>query len=205
MKNLPYFRLLPLALALGCNPAPTDTSAPGAAASRVAPSLATLDIRPAVELQLPKSAHGTSYLQLVSAQVLKAEPLSVQQPGSWTALRQGQPVVPGYRIAYEAVIKWQPLTDGPDQQKMPILTLYTPTGRDTLACFYTDASQYLPDTSRFTASRMLPDQPLTVRGTLYAYEGKDRQQQRALIVYPYNHKGGAFTNDMRHLALPFPR
>ena len=209
MKNLPGLGCLAILLASGCNSAPTATSAnapdaPSVSPSAASPSLAGLDIRPAVELQLPKSAHGQSYLQLVSATVLKAEPLSVRQPANWTALRQAKPVVPGYRISYEAVLRWQPISQGPDEQKMAALSLYTPNGPDTVACIYTTASRYLPDTSGFTASQIKPGQPVTVRGTLYAYAGTS-QQQPALIVYPYNHKGDAFTNELRHLALPYPR
>ncbi|GAA4493023.1 hypothetical protein GCM10023172_01020 [Hymenobacter ginsengisoli] len=210
MKNLPGLGCLAFLLVTGCNSAPTATKAnspgapPASAASAASPSLAGVDIRPAVELQLPTSAHGQSYLQLVSAKVLKAESLSVRQPASWTALRQAKPVVPGYRLSYEAVLRWQPITQGPDEQKMSVLTLYTPNGRDTVASIYSAASSYLPDTSGFTSSQIKPQQSVTVHGTLYAYAGTS-QQRPALIVYPYNHKGDAFTNELRHLALPFPR
>jgi hypothetical protein len=91
---------------------------------------------------------------------------------------------PGYRISYEAVLRWQPTGYGPKEKIPTSLPLYSPNGTDTLAGFQLGA-EGLTKPEHFAVSQIQPNTPVTVRGTLYAYLGQDNQKQPALVVYPY--------------------
>ncbi|SMB79264.1 hypothetical protein SAMN00120144_3100 [Hymenobacter roseosalivarius DSM 11622] len=200
MKNLLLSAVLLLALA-GCQPSETKapaatadapaTAAPaaaGAGAGLPAPlPTSAVDIRPAVEQLLP--AEG--YLHVVSAKALRIEPLQVALPPLWGSLKAGAArSMPGYRIGYEAVIKWVP--KGYGTETVPAsMPLYAPTGRDTLARFLLGGiNPIVPGSENYTSHNVAPEKPVTVRGTVYAFTGQDNQQQPALVVYPYRDKGG---------------
>ncbi|RSK38940.1 hypothetical protein [Hymenobacter perfusus] len=154
-------------------------------------SPSTFDVRPGVEQQTPKQG----YLQVVSAKVLKAEPMQLTLPWMWGSDpdRPGGRKVgtaPGYRISYEAVLRWQPIGGYGPKEKVPAsLPLYAPNGTDSLASFKVGA-QDLTKPEHFTVSQIQPHTPVTVRGTLYAYTGQNNQKQPALIVYPYRDPSG---------------
>lgn len=207
MKSLP---LSLAAILLGClasscqsdntNPASTtaqpvpDRNAPAAATpvgSFPAPlSPSAFDVRPGVEQQTPKQG----YLQVVSAKALKAEPMQVTLPWMWGSDpdRPGGRKVgsaPGYRISYEAVLRWKPMGYGPKEKVPASLPLYSPNGTDSLASFQVGAGG-ITKLERFTVSQIQPNTPVTVRGTLYAYTGQNNQKQPALVVYPYRDPSG---------------
>lgn len=207
MKRLPLSlaAILLYCLVSGCQsdnttPATTtaeplsDHSAPEAAASEAssaAPlSPSAFDVRPGVEQQTPKQG----YLQVVSAKVLKAEPMPVTLPWMWGSDpdRPGGRKVgtaPGYRIYYEAVLRWKPTGYGPKEKVPASLPLYSPNGTDSLASFQVGV-EGITKPERFTVSQIQPNTPVTVRGTLYAYTGQNNQKQPALVVYPYRDPSG---------------
>ncbi|GAB3879430.1 hypothetical protein GCM10028824_42890 [Hymenobacter segetis] len=142
-------------------------------------------MRTGVEQQTPKQG----YLQVISAKVLKAEPMQVTLPWMWGSDpdRPGGRKVgtaPGYRISYEAVLRWKPTGYGPKEKIPTSLPLYSPNGTDSLAGFQVGA-EGLTKPERFKVSQIQPSTPVTVRGTLYAYMGQNNQKQSALVVYPY--------------------
>ncbi|MBC6700084.1 hypothetical protein [Hymenobacter sp. BT190] len=148
-------------------------------------SPSAFDVRPGVEQQTPKQG----YLQVIAAKALKAEPMPVTLPWMWGSDpdRSGGRKVgtaPGYRIAYEAVLRWKPTGFGPNEKIPASLPLYSPNGTDSLASFQVGAEGITKPES-FTVSQIQPNTPVTVRGTLYAYTGQNNQKQPALVVYPY--------------------
>jgi hypothetical protein len=191
--------LLALGLAAGCQssekqPDPATASSPAPASAPAASSPATLsaplppltsvDVRPGVEQLLPKEG----YLQVVSAKMLKADAMQLTLPPLWGSLQSGAArTMPGYRIAYEAVLRWTPTGYG--KGKVPASQpLYVPNGRDSLARFSLGGINFnVPGAEKYTVSDITPDKPVTVSGVLYAFA--DPKQSR-LIVYPYRNKGG---------------
>jgi hypothetical protein len=142
-------------------------------------------VRPGVEQQTPKQG----YLQVVSAKVLKAEPMQVTLPWMWGSDpdRPGGRkvgIAPGYRISYEAMLRWKPTGYGPKEKTLASQPLYSPNGTDSLASFQVGA-EGITKPERFTVSQIQPNVPVTVHGTLYAYAGQNNQKQPALVVYPY--------------------
>jgi hypothetical protein len=164
----------------------TVPAAAATAASLPAPlSPSAFDLRVGVEQQTPKQG----YLQVVAAKAFKVEPMHVTLPWMWGSDpdRPGGRTVgtaPGYRISYEAVIRWKPTGYGPQEKVPTSLPLYSPNGTDSLAGFQVGA-EGLTKPERFKVSQIQPGTPVTVRGTLYAYMGQNDQKQSALVVYPY--------------------
>lgn len=209
MKNLPVTFALLLALATGCQSsdrqqtaasdasAYTPTAAPVAASTPVAgsstpnvPSLlptTAIDVRPAVEQLLPEQG----YLQTVSAKTLKVEPMTVALPPLWGSLQPGAArAMPGCRISYEAVLQWVPAGYGASEKVPATMALYAPNGRDSLARYRLGGvNANVPGQEKYTELQVAPNKPVTVRGVVYAFTGKDNQQKPALVVYPYRHKG----------------
>jgi len=207
MKSLPLFLAATLlyCLASSCQsdnaklattiekPVSDRQASVGAAPATSLPSPlppSAFDVRPGVEQQTPKQG----YLQVVSAKTLKAEPMQVTLPWMWGSDpdRPGGRKVdtaPGYRISYEAVLRWKPTGYGP-KEKVPVsLPLYSPNGTDSLASFQVGA-EGITKPERFTVSQIQPNTPVTVHGTLYAYTGQNNQKQPALVVYPYRDPSG---------------
>ena len=208
MKNLPntFVLLLALGLATGCQSndkqtatessssaeAPVTTPAPAAAPTTgnvPAPlPLTAVDVRPAVEQLLPPQG----YIEVISAKAVNIEPMAVALPPLWGSLKPGAPRSgPGYRITYEAAVKWVPKGYGVGQKVPDTMPLYTPTGADSLARFSLGGiNPIVPGQETYTITEVAPNKPVTVRGVVYAFSGQDNQQQPALVVYPYRNKGG---------------
>ncbi|MBJ6146325.1 hypothetical protein [Hymenobacter sp. BT559] len=171
---------------------PTAAPAPAANSSTVslpaALPLTALDVVPAVRQLLP--AEG--YVQTVSAKPLNIEPMAVALPPLWGSLKPGAArSMSGYRIGYEAVVKWVPKGYGPGQKVPATMPLYVPNGKDSLARFSLGGiNPNLPGQEKYTVMEVAPNKPVTVRGVVYAFTGKDGQQKPALVVYPYRHRGG---------------
>lgn len=129
------------------------------------------------------------YLELVSATPQKVEPALVRLPGLWASLKPNYPqVAPGYRIPFEAVVRWKPTGYRPGERVPATITLYSPNGRDSLAGWQVaGANPNVPGAERFTVSQIRSGEPVTVRGTLYAFASKDPANHPLLVVYPYHH------------------
>jgi hypothetical protein len=212
MKNLPLFITAGFALGLtaACqsNPAPEAAITPDAPAATQPTTtlpaplpITAVDLKPGVAEQTPREG----YLQVVSAKVLKAEPLQLRLPAPWQSdpdRPDGVKQAPGYRISYEAVLQWIP--QGFGHQKVPAsLPLYSPNGRDTLASFRVGGMNLnVPGRERYTVTPIEPRKPLTVRGTLYAFLGRNEQKQPALVVYPYRGRAGGFNDSFKKVLLP---
>lgn len=190
----------PAAVAATSQPAPATTTPKGDELPALNDSL--LDLKPGIALQLPKSRHGETYLQVVSAKMLKAVPMQVKLPVLWATQPSSPKVLPGYRLSYKATLIWKPISRGPDQQSELLLPFWAPTGADSLASFYAGSLPTGAGASSYKAAQLAPNQPFTVQGTLYTYQGRTAQQQPALIVYPYERPGGASSDAFRQLALP---
>lgn len=156
-------------------------------ATKLPPTLspASVDLTAGVKQLLP--AQG--YLELVSATPQKVEPMLVRLPGLWASLKPNYPqVAPGYRIPFEAVVKWKPTGYRPGERVPATITLYSPNGRDSLAGWQVaGANPNVPGAERYSVRQIRPGEPVTVRGTLYAFTGKDPANHRLLVVYPYYH------------------
>ena len=206
MKTLPFplAAIMLTCLSSGCqsdNTTPTTGNAmtaaePSAAATSPAPSLpaslplSAFDVRAGVEQQTPKQG----YLQVLSAKNLKVEPLQLTLPWMWGSdpdRPSGRKVgtAPGYRISYEAVLRWKPTGYGPKDKTPASLPLYSPNSTDSLAGFQV-GGEGISKPECFTVSQIQPNVPVTVRGTLYAYTGQNNQKQPALVVYPYRDPTG---------------
>ncbi|MFD1470247.1 hypothetical protein ACFQ48_18615 [Hymenobacter caeli] len=148
-------------------------------------SPAAVDLTAGVKQLLP--AQG--YLELVSATPQKIEPALVRLPGLWASLKPNYPqVAPGYRIPFEAVVKWKPTGYRPGERVPATIALYSPNGRDSLAGWQVaGANPNVPGAERYTISEIRPNEPVTVRGTLYAFAGQDPSHHPLLVVYPYHH------------------
>ncbi|KAA9325087.1 hypothetical protein F0P96_20535 [Hymenobacter busanensis] len=214
MKNLPLFIIVGIALGVTAScqsntahegaAAEAPASTPPAAAPPAPLSISAVDLKPGVAEQTPREG----YLQVVSAKVLKAEPLQLRLPAMWQSdpdRADGVKAAPGYRISYEAVLQWIP--QGFGHQKVPAsLPLYAPNGRDTLASFRVGGLNLnVPGRERYTVTPIEPRKPLTVHGTLYAFLGQNEQQQPALVVYPYRGRAGGFDDSFKKVLLPIPR
>jgi len=200
--------LFGLGLVGGCQSNDTQAVTTEAPAAASAPTAATaplpttaLDVRPAIEQLLP--AEG--YLQTVSTKTLKVEPMAVALPPLWGSLEPGASrAAPGYRISYEAVIQWVPKGFGPNEKVPATMTLYAPNGKDSLARFSLGGINYnIPGEEKYTVSEIEPNKPVSVRGVLYAFAGKDNQLKPALVVYPYRNKGGV-SDPTKMAFLPLP-
>ncbi|WBA44300.1 hypothetical protein [Hymenobacter canadensis] len=212
MKNLPLFIAagftIGLTAACQSNPTPEAATAPDApaatqpAANLLAPlPITAVNIKPGVAEQTPREG----YLQVISAKVLKTEPMQLRLPAQWQSdpdRADGAKAAPGYRISYEAVLQWIP--QGFGRQKVPAsLPLYSPNGRDTLASFRIGGLNLnVPGRERYSVTPIEPRKPLTVRGTLYAYTGQNEQKQPVLVIYPYHGRAGGFDDSFKKVLLP---
>ena len=156
-------------------------------ANTLPPALApaAVDLSAGIKQLLP--AQG--YLELVSATPQKVEPALVRLPGLWASLKPNYPqVAPGYRIPFEAVVRWKPTGYRPGERVPATITLYSPNGRDSLAGWQVaGANPNVLGSERFTVSEIRAGEPVTVHGTLYAFAGKDPANHPLLVVYPYHH------------------
>ena len=207
--------LLGLGLASGCQSSDKQAttaeapaaSAPTAATTEASPAdgpapTTALDIRPAIEQLLP--AEG--YLQVVSSKALEIEPMSVSLPPLWGSMKpNASRAAPGYRISYEAVVKWVPKGFGPNEKVPATMTLYAPNGKDSLARYNLGGVNLnIPGQEKYTVSEIEPNKPVSVRGVLYAFRGVDTQTKPALVVYPYRNKGGV-EDPTKMTFLPLPQ
>ena len=136
-----------------------------------------VDVRAAVEQLLPEEG----YLELLSVKNQALQPITLTLPTFWRiGLKAGYPKVgPGYKIPFEAVLRWKPTGYGKSKPKVAALGMQTP--KDSLMRFYISemamGGKFVP---------IHPGEPVTVKGTLYTYLDKDQAQR--LLVYPYQNK-----------------
>lgn len=144
-----------------------------------------VDLAAGVKQLLP--AQG--YLELVSATPQKVEPALVRLPGLWASLKPNYPqVAPGYRISFEAVVKWKLTGYRPGERVPATVALYSPNGRDSLAGWQVaGVNPNVPGAERYTIRQIRPGEPVTVRGTLYSFAGQAPAKNPLLVVYPYRH------------------
>ena len=207
MKSLPISLVAALLgfLATGCQS--DNTSPPTTTAKQVSDRSAPTKAAPASNLPVPlppsaiyvragvkQQTPKQGYLQVVSAKVLRVEPMQVTLPWMWGSDpdRPGGRKVgtaPGYRISYEAVLRWKPTGHGRKGKLPATLPLYSPNGTDSLAGFQVGA-EGLTKPERFKVSQIRPNTPVKVQGILYAYTGQNNQKQPALVVYPYRDPSG---------------
>ena len=140
------------------------------------------DLSKAVAELLPREG----YLQLVSARLTgPGQPATLALPVLWRPTKPNYPpVAPGYRLPFEAVLRWQPTGYAPGERVPAAMTLRGPSAQDSLAGF-----TLVEGSAAATAQTVRANQPFTVRGTLYAYQATD-QAQPALVLYPYRDPAG---------------
>lgn len=136
-----------------------------------------VDVRTGVEQLLPEEG----YLELVSVKGQNLQPITIGLPPMWRiGVKAGYPKVgPGYKIPFEAVLRWKPT--GYVQTKHKRATLRVQTPKDSLMRFYISELN--------VGGKAVPvraGEPVTVQGTLYAYLDKDNAQR--LLLYPYQNK-----------------
>lgn len=136
-----------------------------------------VDVRPGVELLLPEEG----YLELISVKAQNLQPITIGLPAMQRiGIKPGYPKVgPGYKIPFEAVLRWNPKGYGKSKPKAASLGIQTP--KDSLMGFYISE---MAMGGKFVPIR--PGEPLTVHGTLYTYLDRDNAQR--LLVYPYRNK-----------------
>ena len=136
-----------------------------------------VDVRLGVEQLLPPEG----YLELVSAKGQDLQPIIIGFPPMWRiGVKPGYPKVgPGYKIPFEAVLRWNPTGYGKSKPKLAALGVQTP--KDSLMRFYISE---LALGGKSVAIR--PGEPVTVQGTLYTYIDKDNPQR--LLLYAYQDK-----------------
>lgn len=148
------------------------------------------DLRPALELLLPKDG----YLQLVSVKAAGvAQPAILQLPILWRPIKGNYPsVAPGYRLPFEAVLKWKPMGYGPGEKIPAAMALEGPWAPDTLNTFSLREPEVTVPGQAATAPILLkPGQPVTVRGVAYAYATTPAAGQAPrLVLYPYQNPLG---------------
>ncbi|GAA4393867.1 hypothetical protein [Hymenobacter koreensis] len=134
-------------------------------------------VRAGVEQLLP--AEG--YLELVSVKGQALQPITISLPPMWRiGVKPGYPKVgPGYKIPFEAVLRWKPTGYVETKPKSALLVLQTP--KDSLMRFYISEMSV---GSKVVQVR--PGEPVTVQGVLYTYLDRDNAQR--LLVYPYQDK-----------------
>ena len=136
-----------------------------------------VDVRPGVEQLLPEEG----YLELVSVKGQSPIPKIIGLPPmSRIGVKPGYPkVAPGYKIPFEAVLRWKPT--GFVQTKPTAGTLRVQTPKDSLLRFYISDLNV-----GGKAVPVRPGEPVTVQGVLYAYTDKDNSNR--LVLYPYQNK-----------------
>ncbi|MBO0360462.1 hypothetical protein J0X19_21045 [Hymenobacter sp. BT186] len=149
-----------------------------------------VDLRPALEQLLPKDG----YLQLVSVKAAgAAQPAILQLPILWRPIKGNYPpVAPGYRLPFEAVLKWKPMGYGPGEKIPAAMALDGPWTPDTLNTFSLREPEVTVPGQAATAPMLLkPGQAVTVRGVAYAYATSPAAGQAPrLVLYPYQNPLG---------------
>jgi hypothetical protein len=213
MKQILFSLLTAGMLLAGCrrdSEAPSDARQPAASAAANSPEakaraaawkLATtrpprlaadqpIDLRPAVEQLLPRAG----YLQLVSVKAAgAAEPAILLLPILWRPIKGNYPpVAPGYRLPFEAVLKWQPVDYAPGEKIPAELALNGPWASDTLAGFTLhEPGVTLPGQAGKDSILMRAGREVTVRGVAYAYATTPAAgQPPQLVLYPYQNPLG---------------
>ncbi|GAC1601359.1 MAG: hypothetical protein NVS3B25_29230 [Hymenobacter sp.] len=161
-----------------------------------------VDLRPAVEQLLP----GDGYLELVSGKSSgAAEPAILLLPILWRPIKGNYPpVAPGYRLPFEAVLRWPPVGYAPRKKIPTEMALDGPWASDTLASFTLHEPEVTLSGQAGTASIIMrPWREVTVRGVAYAYATAPAAGQApSLVLYPYqNPLGPADARKMVHLPL----
>lgn len=181
-----------IAEAIATSPGQQAKTAAWKAATTLPPVLpASVNLRPGVEQLLPKEG----YLHLVSLKPGLAQPAILALPVLWRPTKAGQPVVaPGYRVPFEAVLIWTPAGYGPGERVPDTATLYEPDPQDSLSSFSVAAND-VPGLAGSVESRakrtpIRANEPVTVRGTLYAYAAAAAAGRRGLVIYPYRNPAG---------------
>jgi hypothetical protein len=133
-----------------------------------------VDVRPGVEQLLPPEG----YLELVSVKGQALQPIIIPFPPMWRiGVKPGYPKVgPGYKIPFEAVLRWNPKGYGKSKPKLASLGVQTP--KDSLLRFYISE---MAMGGKFVPIR--PGEPVTVQGTLYTHIDKENPQR--LLLHPY--------------------
>jgi hypothetical protein len=134
-----------------------------------------VNVQPGVAQMLPEEG----YLELVSVTSQTPVAAILALPASMRNAQRGYPKVgPGYRIPFEAVLRWRPIGFG--KSKPGVGKLQLPSVRDSLRGFFISeidrGEKVVP---------MRPAQPVTVQGVLYAYASSDRGKGTGLLTYPY--------------------
>lgn len=136
-----------------------------------------VDVRAGVQQLLPEEG----YLELVSVKGQNLQPITIGFPPAWRiGVKPGYPKVgPGYKIPFEAVMRWKPTGYVETKPKSALLVMQTP--KDSLMRFHISemglGSKVVP---------VRPGVPVTVQGMLYTYIDRDNAQR--LLVYPYQNK-----------------
>jgi hypothetical protein len=149
-----------------------------------------VDLRPAVEQLLPKEG----YLQVVSVKAAgAAEPAILLLPILWRPIKGNYPsVAPGYRLPFEAVLKWHPVGYAPKEKIPTVMALEGPSAVDTLASFTLhEPDVTVPGQAGTPPILMRPWREVTVRGVAYAYATTPAAgQSPRLVLYPYQNPLG---------------
>lgn len=181
-----------IAEAVATSPGRQAKTAAWKAATTLPPVLpAAVNLRPGIEQLLPKEG----YLYLVSFKPGPAQPAILTLPVLWRPTKAGQPTVaPGYRVPFEAVLVWKPTGYGPGERAPDTVTLYEPAPQDSLGSFSVAANNGpdLAGSAENHAKRtsIRANEPVTVRGTLYAYTAAASAGWRGLVIYPYRNPAG---------------
>lgn len=136
-----------------------------------------IDLRPGVEALLPEEG----YLELVSFKGQSVLPVIIGLPPmARIGVKPGYPkVAPGYKIPFEAVLRWKPTGYGKSKPMPAKMIIQTP--KDSLLGFsISELNQ------QYTTVAVRPGEPVTVQGVLYAYTDKDNPNR--LVLYPYHNK-----------------
>lgn len=161
-----------------------------------------IDLRPALEQLLPQQG----YLHLVSVKATgAAQPSILLLPILWRPIKGNYPpVAPGYRLPFEAVLKWKPTGYAPGEKIPAEMALDGPWAPDTLNTFsLREPEVTIPGQAAKAPILLKPGQAITVRGVAYAYATpRVAGQAPRLVLYPYqNPLGPPDTQKMIYLPL----
>jgi pyruvate/2-oxoglutarate dehydrogenase complex dihydrolipoamide acyltransferase (E2) component len=159
------------------NPAEQAKADAWKVATTLPPALpaSAVNVQPGVAQMLPEEG----YLELVSVTSQTPVAAILALPAGMRNAQRGYPKVgPGYRIPFEAVLRWKPMGFG--KSKPGVGKLQLPTVRDSLRGFFISeinrGGKVVP---------MQPAQPVKVQGVLYAYTNADGGKDKGLLTYPY--------------------
>ena len=186
-------KLQQVATAAANSPEAQARSAAWRLATTKPPQLAAdkpVDLRPALEQLLPPDG----YLQLVSVKAAgAAQPAILLLPILWRPIKGNYPTVaPGYRLPFEAVLKWKPMGYAQGEKIPAAMALDGPGALDTLNTFSLREPEVTVPGRAATAPMLLkPGQAVTVRGVAYAYATPPAAGQAPrLVLYPYRNPLG---------------